>query len=277
MSTYLNISDKIKLESVPLGLLDTYSGAAAAYSLRKLSLTYSGDAILVRRASDSTTQSIGFVNNELDTTSLESFCSGTDGFVTTWFDQSGSGNDATQASASQQPKIVSAGSTILEGGKAALSFDGSNDFLVSAFSSPISTTTASIVFKGPTDDFIFDSNDSVNKNSLVLMPDGFSFRLFFGNGSPTQIIHSIAPDVWGDRHLGSFISDGANSTLGIDGSFTASSSTSSVTMNGITLGAAATGLIPLQGTIQEAVIYGSNQSANLSGIETNINNFYSIY
>ena len=100
------------------GLLDTYSGAAAAYSLRQLSSTYSGDAIVVRRASDNTTQAIGFVNNELDTTSLESFCSGTDGFVTTWYDQSGNGYDAAQTTAGSQPKIVSSGSTILENGKA---------------------------------------------------------------------------------------------------------------------------------------------------------------
>ena len=33
-------------------LLDTYSGAAAAYSLRKLSNTYSGPALQIRRASD---------------------------------------------------------------------------------------------------------------------------------------------------------------------------------------------------------------------------------
>src|SRR5210317_1337729 len=86
-------------------LLDTYTGASAAYSLRKLRSGYTGDAIEVRRASDNTTQDIGFVDGELDTTSLASFCSGTDGFVTTWYDQSGNGNDATQTTASNQPKI----------------------------------------------------------------------------------------------------------------------------------------------------------------------------
>jgi hypothetical protein len=69
-----------------VGLLDTYSGAAAAYSLRLLRSAYTGDAIRVRRASDNTEQNIGFVNNELDTSSLTSFCSGTNGFVTTWYD-----------------------------------------------------------------------------------------------------------------------------------------------------------------------------------------------
>ena len=45
--------------SVPL-LLDTYSGAAVAYSLRKIKSTYNGYAIRVRRASDNTSQDIGF-------------------------------------------------------------------------------------------------------------------------------------------------------------------------------------------------------------------------
>ena len=93
-------------------LLNKYPNAAAAYSLRLLDNTYSGNAIKVRRASDNTEQDIGFVNNELDTATLESFCSGTDGFVTTWYDQSGNANNATQATASAQPKIVSSGTSL---------------------------------------------------------------------------------------------------------------------------------------------------------------------
>jgi hypothetical protein len=99
------------------GLLDDYPNAAAAYSLRKLRIAYSGSAIKVRRASDNALQDIGFINNELDVASLESFCSGTNGFVQTWYDQSGNGNDATQATASNQPQIVSIGSTLTQGGR----------------------------------------------------------------------------------------------------------------------------------------------------------------
>ena len=90
-----------------VGLLDTYSGSTAAYSLRLLRTDYTGSAIRVRRASDNTEQDIGFVNNELDTASLTSFCSGTNGFVKTWYDQSGNGRDATQSTAANQPQIVS--------------------------------------------------------------------------------------------------------------------------------------------------------------------------
>lgn len=74
MSTYLNISDKIGLQSTPNPLLlNLYGGAAAAYSLRQLDYNYTGSAITVRRSSDNTTKDIGFINGELDTASLEAF------------------------------------------------------------------------------------------------------------------------------------------------------------------------------------------------------------
>ena len=51
------------------GLLDSYGGAAAAYSVRRLSSAYTGPLIEVQRASDSTTQDIGYdANGDLDTT-----------------------------------------------------------------------------------------------------------------------------------------------------------------------------------------------------------------
>jgi hypothetical protein len=113
-----------------VGLLDTYSGASAAYSLRRLSGAYSGKAIRVRRASDNTEQDIGFtLLGDLDTTSLTTFCSGTNGFVKTWYDQSNNGKNITQATAANQPQIVSSGTIILENGKSAIDFDGSNDIL----------------------------------------------------------------------------------------------------------------------------------------------------
>jgi hypothetical protein len=95
------------------GLLDTYTGAAAAYSLRRLSISYTGSAIRVRRASDNTELDIGFVGEGLDTSALTSFCSGTNGFVKTWYDQSGNGRDGTQTTAANQPQIVSSGSVIV--------------------------------------------------------------------------------------------------------------------------------------------------------------------
>jgi hypothetical protein len=115
-----------------VGLLDTYPNAAAAYSVRKLRGAYSGSAIKVRRSSDNTEQDIGFSGANLDTSALTSFCGSGDGFVTTWYDQSGNARNATQTTAANQPKIVSSGSVILYGTKPTMTFDGLNDFMRSA-------------------------------------------------------------------------------------------------------------------------------------------------
>jgi hypothetical protein len=58
-------------------LLDSYPNSKFAFSLRKLSSTYGGSAIRVRRNSDNTEQDIGFVSNQLDTTALQSFVGST--------------------------------------------------------------------------------------------------------------------------------------------------------------------------------------------------------
>ena len=74
-------------------LLDAYPNAKAAYSLRKLSSTYTGSCIRVRRSSDNTEQDIGFVSNELDTTALLSFVGSNSGFITSWYNQKGTGDN----------------------------------------------------------------------------------------------------------------------------------------------------------------------------------------
>jgi len=111
------------------GLLDTYSGASAAFSLRKLRTAYSGSAIRVRRSSDNAEQDFGFVSNVLDTASLLTFCGVGNGFVTTWYDQSGNGYNASTSTALNQPQVVASGAVIVENSKPSVKFDGSNDKL----------------------------------------------------------------------------------------------------------------------------------------------------
>ena len=112
-------------------LLDTYSSAAAAYSFRQLSNSYSGNAVKVRRASDDTELDIGFSSGELDTSALATHCGSSNGFVVTWYDQSGNSNNVTQSTAADQPKIYDATAErhITENGKPAIDFDGNDDFL----------------------------------------------------------------------------------------------------------------------------------------------------
>jgi len=98
-----------------------------AYSLRRVVPAYAGSAVKVRRSSDSTTQDIGFTSGALDTASLLTFCGAGDGFIDTWYDQSGNTRHLTQATTTAQPKLVSSGAVITSGGKPAVTFDGVDD------------------------------------------------------------------------------------------------------------------------------------------------------
>lgn len=265
------------------GLLDEYSGAAAAYSLRQLSSSYTGSAIRVRRSSDNTEQDIGFVGNELDTATLESFCSGTDGFVTTWYDQSGSGNDLTQATASEQSKIVSSGSTILENGKPCIDYN-IDKYTSSYQMSDDSDLLISMVFR-------VDVQRDFNPRYLALVSPTINLQVGHNATSNYFIrkdsITTITNNSYTTNGSQKLLSWGASSNslyFGLNGSNVAFTATGAPTAdsqqsNGITLFKSYDdiGFYAQEGTIQELVIYESDESTNQSGIETNINDFYTIY
>ncbi len=258
-------------------LLDDYSGAAAAYSLRLLSSTYTGDAIRVRRASDNTEQDIGFVNNELDTSTLETFCSGTNGFVKTWYDQSGNGNDATQTTASLQPQIVSAGSTITDNGKP--SIDNTTDELrFSSFSS--SGGFAIFVVATPTSSeaiFVSGGDDASNRFDFGVRTNS-DYRILVSESGTTE---RIADSSNYFNTYGIYV--GTDDKLRLNGG---DINTGSITNNLIAYTTTDNGLFARvvgpsttngDSKVQEIILYPSDQSSNLTGIETNINDFYSIY
>ena len=86
-------------------------------SMYKLYNNYTGNCIKVRRSLDNATQDVGFIDNELDTVSLLNFVGVSDGYIHTWYDQSGNNNNFTQTSTLYQPKISSLGSIYERGGK----------------------------------------------------------------------------------------------------------------------------------------------------------------
>ena len=105
-------------------LLDTYGGASGAYSLQLLSSTYTGNCVRVRRSSDNTYQTIGFIGNSIDTSSLLSFCGGSSGYVEILYDQSGNGGAAVQLNTALQPRIVNSGTLETDNGKPAIYLSG---------------------------------------------------------------------------------------------------------------------------------------------------------
>ena len=93
---------------VPFGAYNAYvgpgdivSGATAWYGLRAYSAaiaaTGTQKAINIRRASDNTTKDILIrKSGNLDPTTAATFCASTTCYVTTWYDQTGNGNDVAQ-------------------------------------------------------------------------------------------------------------------------------------------------------------------------------------
>ena len=106
-------------------LLDIYPDAVTAFSTRKLRSAQT-ECLRVRRSSDNEEKDIGFSGEWVDSLALTTFCGSADGFVTTWYDQSGKGRDAVQRIAAGQPRIVTAWVINRENGVPALSLDGSS-------------------------------------------------------------------------------------------------------------------------------------------------------
>ena len=246
-------------------LLDTYSGAAAAYSLRLLDSTYTGSAIRVRRSSDNTEQDIGFnVFGELDTVSLLDFAGTGDAFVKVWYDQA-STNDATQTDTAKQPQIVSSGAVIVLGNKPAITGVSSSSVL------SIATT---INFS----DFgLMHVYEEKSNNKMTWGLD--SSKYYYHSGASHRINDMI--NFTSGLTDGDYVLDFANRNSGavevdLNG---ASVSTATNTggysfkhlFNAHSLGFGYTA------PMQEFVLWTSEQSANRTGIETNINTFYSIY
>jgi hypothetical protein len=294
-------------------LLDTYSGAAAAYSLRKLRSAYTGSAIGVRRASDNTEQNIGFVDNVLDTSSLTSFCSGTNGFVTTWYDQSGNGRNVTQTTASNQPQIVSSGSVLTEGGKPAAQFNGTSNVLTASTATDWNFLHQSGIFYNFSVLKIGNTSDpnvimAIWGNSSTVLQNGAQYlyddrltiprnnALFHLIGVPNlDVVVNLANNYQNAnvQFLNTLYSDVSNSTVskrsGIasnggtfqeNNAINASTSTNNANRP-ISIGGSPNASNVIQfyflGNMQEMIFYPSNQSSNRTGIETNINSFYSIY
>jgi hypothetical protein len=179
--------------------LDCQPVAFAAWSTRKLSCVYTGPALRVQRASDSTTQDIGFsATRDLDNTSLLSFCAATNCFVIKWYDQSGSlGNcnvgqpcdlGVPAFGAPGRPQIVSAGAvTTTIGGKTALNNtpgpnDGTGTFLFNpAMTFPVATSFTGITVGRPT------SAGASGFNGRGVMADAGFFGLNIITGAPCAV------------------------------------------------------------------------------------------
>jgi len=259
---------------IPNLLFDTYTNGRLGYSVRKLKSSYSGYCMKVRRSSDNTTQDIGFVNNLLDTSSLLSFVGANDGFVDTWYDQSGNNENATAVSTSKQPIIVSGGTLITSNSLPSLRWDGVTN------GTYLRTTTT---ISQPNTSFIVSHNLNPLNGGRHFY-DGTARQLVGTTGGPDVVIYAgggVVTDgaIPNDLALFSAIFDGSSSSIEVN-------NYSTTTGNPGTNGIGTTLLIgsgdppslstSLDGYYSELVIFDANKTTDKAGIKSDIMTYYSL-
>jgi len=265
-------------------LLDTYPGAAAAYSVRKLDKDYTGYCMRVREDSGDTETDIGFDSNgDLDTAAIATHCGSANGYVVTWYDQAnigGTPNNATQSTVGRQPQIYNGTAVITENGKPAVEFNGTSTYL---------NATGTADTSSHYDFFMVRRHNG----GLFLGADNNQFWADYnGTGTSTQIIGAF--DLTNSRYQ-AYRKNGAaafTSTTDQD-AYSASMCADDqlqVTINtedqksgfyNFQLGAYQGPSLFFNGNAQEW-IYWQDPTTNLSstdrdGIETDINTYFSIY
>src|SRR5210317_1934128 len=259
-------------------LLDTYTGAAAAYSLRLLDSTYTGALINVWNGT-SYADIYPNVFGELDTVALAAHCGSNDGFIRYWYDQSGNANHATQTTTAKMPKIYD-GTTgvVTENGKPAVEFDGLDICDLSNFITPSTVSNYSVAGV---------SRPNSNDKTMLILSDGSenmtwhygrtAGELSVGTYDGVTAVSASGPSTISTQFLGFSIHnfDTPQATLFIDGSPTSGTELSRGDFNSRIGGGP--GGRNWQGTMQEIVVWDSDQSSNRTNIEENINTFYSIY
>ena len=200
-----------------------------------------------------------------------------DGFVHTWFDQSGSGNDATDATSStldDQPQIVSSGNLIVDSNSnPTLEFDGGD---VLTFTDIVMDADGFSVFS------FCDSNNSSSNNRIVgKFSSSRRIAVRSDSGSEKAVVQLDTSGNWfpnagniqaDDKvSLHTFIKEAVNTEWYVDGinrgTDTTSGTATDTTFNEI--GRDRTGVI------SEVIIYKDiDQSSNRTLIEGNMNNYY---
>jgi hypothetical protein len=262
------------------GLLDAYSSAAAAYSLRNLSWAYGGPVVRVRRSSDNAEQD--FTATQVTDGTLTTFCGSGNGFVRTWYDQSGNGRNIGQATNAAQPALLTNGLLLVDlANKPKIDFTSTTN-LTSGF--PVSGVTVIEIVR-------FDTaagNGFIGLSTRVASNQGFAsdnqnnnylMRAFGSTGTIALSVAGVAQSrnlyftrlvdgafqLWSNGSLGSSLS----STIGYV----------SQSNQGFCLGlpTGSTGGTNFRGSYTEIIIYPSDVSTNRIAIESNINAHYAIY
>lgn len=250
-------------------ILDTYgTNLYAAYSLRLLRNSYSGACVRVRRSSDNAEQDFGFVDNVVDMASIISFCGAGNGFVTTWYDQSGLSKNVTQATAGNQPQIVASGVAYTTSGKYYLNF--ANSHLRKASETGININNMCSIALVSLD---IGYGFGLNTSPRYYAPSINSGENYYSYNSAFNIRTFLNS---GNRGLFVGNADLTNFSARLNGAVSGSVAVFSGNINNIGIGTPNASIYST-GKYYEFILYSASQSANLTALETDINDYYAVY
>jgi hypothetical protein len=193
-----------------------------------------------------------------------------DGFVETWYDQSGNSKNAVQATAAEQPKIVNAGNFLDE---LDFDFDGTGHSLDIDFGADLSQANSFFMVHQSdgivaTKNEFFDSSGGASPRTL-LDQSGSNYRMLGASSVNTGVAVTTA------KSLVFALYNGASSLFAKNGTATSvlNAGTADINQNS-TLGSSGSRFY--DGSIQEVIIYNSDQTNNRVAVETNIISHYGI-
>jgi hypothetical protein len=260
-------------EAGSLGLLDQYAGAAAAYSLRSLTLYYTGPVVRVRRSSDNTEQD--FTAAQVTDGTLTTFCGAGNGFVRTWYDQSGNGIHLQQSTNDSQLTIVSGGSVVTDGGKPAIQSPTGNPNLTASWSAVPSYPKLFSVWKH-TGSYLFNLTGiwhDIGTSVITSVANTTEYyEDFFHNSRPR---YGTAGRALNTRYIQSNEYTAGTNTVRLNSS-TIGTNTYTLTTP-TTLRVGSQGDYPATGFIQELIIYTNGTGVDRSAVVTALNSYYSVF
>lgn len=323
----LTVYPGINPDAATSGFLFTYSGAAAAYSVRQLNnnapyvmrvrrVTGTGNAgnddeadvkfdttltdptisldspVDNFSAGGSNATTLGeFLNvgtvNSITYTDADSLSPNTaEAYVDAWYDLTGNQNHAEQSTPASQPQIHSGfvdTDLITDNGKPALDFNSGQTL----------APPSAVWDKDDFSSFLVGNAHASDDVFLNFSPDSVSWAIYVvQQKSTTELatrlwLNSAAADIasgtnaLNNQLLVSSVADVSLSDLQsfIDGSQITGTTAANGSIGSMTIGASnASASRGLDGTIQELVFFGdAKNSTDRTGIETDINGFFSIY
>ena len=269
-------------------LLDVYPSASSAYSVRLLlGARYDNALLRARRSSDNAEVDV-FVDSNFELSLSSNITSRTSGttlgtwagansaFVTTWYDQSGNNNNATQTTAANQPSIVVSGVLQTNLGKAAIQCSATTGFQATVnWTNLFATyTVARLNSLTPGLQTYYRDNGASNSTGILafnsLRVDNYRVRTTIltlsqtnaAFGITTKLLTLASDATTGYAYLNNTLQV-SNVVVGNVGTIMYINSNGVGNTNGIA------------GSLAEWITYPSN--SNLSLINTSINSYYGIF